>query len=375
MSGPVFPPTPPGQPPMGPPWPQGPCPQQQPGQWPQPGPPTGPPSGGRRWLLLALTLVAVIAVTVACTMWFTRRGSDSQAANAGGSSQGPNGANGEIASANDTGPVAIITEDPTCSKWVDMQNQASAQLTDWAKRDASIPASAWTPEQRQIYETAARVFRAEAEQLVPLVRETPHRVVREIYEQVIAYDRAYADAIQNFTPSDDRLAIASNGLSTAQFNICQAITNYSAASRGPSVPPAAQPTAIAPMGDPAKPQKFLIAPTQTCSKVNAWVKHIQNELEQWFKTDPSIPASQRGSADTVLWDMAATVLGKGADELDLVARASGNAVMEDFLILSAQYFRGYVEAIPSYTGADRQLYEVGQKTVVAVRAACNALPG
>ena len=173
-------------------------------------------------------------------------------------------ADGEIASAGDTGPVGIITEDPTCERLLKMQNQAASQLADWGNRDAAVPASEWTPEQRQMYDTAARILHAEADQLIPLARDTPHRVMRELYEQVIAYDRAYANAIPNYSPSDDDLAVVRNGLGAAQMNICLAIDSYAATNRAPSVQTAAPPTTIAPVGDPGKPQRFLAAPSDAC---------------------------------------------------------------------------------------------------------------
>jgi len=192
--------------------------------------------------------------------------------------------------------VGIITEEPTCDRLLAMQSQVAAQLGDWSKRDASIPAAAWTPEQRQMFETSARVFRAEADQLIPLARETPHRVMRELYEQVIAYDRAYADAVPHYTPADEDLALLRNGLSTAQGGICQAITNFAAANRGPSVPIAAPPTMVAPVGDPANPQRFLTAPSPACPAVTALIDKQVTDLELWVKTDPSISAAQRSGA-------------------------------------------------------------------------------
>lgn len=386
MSGPVFPPPPgqppmpppPGQPPMGAPWPgpHGQYPQQPPGPWPQPTPPAGPPGGGRRWVLLALTLVAVIAVTVACTMWLTHRDSGNQAGPASGSPQASGGSNGEIASANDTGPVGIITEDPTCEPFLGMQTQVTSQLADWNNRDGSIPSSSWTPAQRQSFETAARVFRAEADQLVPLARDTPHRVTREIYEQIIAYDRAYADAIPEYRPADDDLATARNSLGATQVNVCTAISSFVAANRGPSVPEAAPPTRVATLGDPANPKRFLTSPSEACPKIKALAQRQASLLDQWVSTaNINIPASQRSAADKVTWDTAATVFGRGADDLDQLARSSGNPVMEDFLILSAQYFRAYVGAIPTYVSSDNQLYEVAQKSRSAVRSACDLVQG
>jgi hypothetical protein len=184
-----------------------------------------------------------------------------------------------------------------------MQAQSDAPLADWNKRDASVPASAWTQDQRQSYEAAARVFRAQADQMAHLVRDTPHRVTRELYEQIIAYDRAYADAIPHYAPSDNDLAVVRNALSAAQFNICQAITSYAAANRGPTVPAAAPPTAVAPVGDPTNPQRFLTAPSDACRKLKALGQRQTIELEMWVKTaNINVPASQRSTADdSVPW--------------------------------------------------------------------------
>ncbi|MCB0932068.1 MAG: hypothetical protein KDB71_09250 [Mycobacterium sp.] len=315
----------------------------------------------------------MIAVSVAATVWFTQRGSGSQGGSGAGGSQVS--ADGEIASAGDTGPVGIITEDPTCERLLKMQNQAASQLADWGNRDAAVPASEWTPEQRQMYDTAARILHAEADQLIPLARDTPHRVMRELYEQVIAYDRAYANAIPNYSPSDDDLAVVRNGLGAAQMNICLAIDSYAATNRAPSVQTAAPPTTIAPVGDPGKPQRFLAAPSDACPRLKASVHRQTLELEQWYKTDPNVQPSQRNATDKIVWNIAATVLDHSAGELDEIARSSGNPAMEDFLVLAAQYFRAYVAAIPSYVPADEHLYEVAQKVDIGVLTACSAVQG
>lgn len=375
MSGPGFPP--PGQPPAGPHWPgpQGNSPDyQQPGA-PQPwasGPPPAPGGGGRRWLLLALAFLAVIAVSVAATVWFTHRGSGGQAGSAGGSSQASDGG---IASAGDTGPVGIITEDPTCDRWVAMQNDVAAKLADWGKRDASVPASSWTPEQHQMYESAARVLRAQAEQVVSLARETPHRVMRELYEQRIAYNRAYADAIADYDSAKDQLALVGNDIAATLINVCFSIKNYSAADRAESVSPVDGPTLVAPVGNPADPKRFMTGPSAACPAIKSLSDRENLELEAWFKTDPDVPVEQRGSADKVLWEMASGVLRRGSDELERIGRSSGNGVVEDFLVLSAQYYRAFVNAIPTSTGADTKLYSAAQKAQVSVYSACNIAQG
>ena len=82
---------------------------------PQPwGSPPGPPQprGGKgKWIFAGIALLAVIAVTVVITVLVV--GKDS----GGGSPTPTNGNGSDIASANDKGPVAIITDDPTCDAW------------------------------------------------------------------------------------------------------------------------------------------------------------------------------------------------------------------------------------------------------------------
>src|SRR4051812_35351562 len=111
------------QPPAGGP-PAG-APQWGPPQQPWAPPPGPPPSGGGKgkWIFGGIALLAVIAVTVVITVLVVGKGSG------GGESPTPTNGNGsDFASANDKGPVGIITEDPTCESWRRINNSvASAQ--------------------------------------------------------------------------------------------------------------------------------------------------------------------------------------------------------------------------------------------------------
>ena len=57
-----------------------------------------------------------------------------------------------------------------------------------------------------MFREVGSAFDAAARQTVPLVRLTPHRVMRELYEQFIAYARAYADSLPTYTEADNHLA-------------------------------------------------------------------------------------------------------------------------------------------------------------------------
>ncbi len=175
-----------------------------PDQWrpPPPQQPSGPPPsspkrvGALKWILGTAVLVVVIAVTVAATIFFTRNSSDSNSpASPPKTSRGPS----DIASANDDGPVKIITEDPTCAPWVGINNAlASRQSNGWTNRDPSSPAVTWLRSAAN-FTDVGDAFDEAADQTVPLVKMTPHRVMRELYEQFIAYGRAYSDSLPLYT--------------------------------------------------------------------------------------------------------------------------------------------------------------------------------
>jgi hypothetical protein len=179
-------------------------------------------------------VLAVIAVTVVITVLVVGKDSGNSPSPTPTSTAGPS----DIASANDKGPVTIIIEDPTCEPTRPIfDTRASVEHNGWDARDPSIPAAAWTPAMRSQYQAVAEAMRASADQMVPLVKLTPHRVMRELYEQVIVYSRAYADNIPTYTPQDDKLAIVSTTVSNAIGYICAAISYGSAAARGPLVQP------------------------------------------------------------------------------------------------------------------------------------------
>ena len=117
-------------------------------QWgpPQPwGPPPGPPPsrGGKgKWIFGGIALLAVIAVTVVITVLVVGKNSG------GGESPTPTNGNGsDFASANDKGPVGIITEDPTCDAWGRIAREYSSQSESvkWGDRDQTDPSRCLDP--------------------------------------------------------------------------------------------------------------------------------------------------------------------------------------------------------------------------------------
>jgi hypothetical protein len=369
-------PPPAGGPPL-PPTGPGPDPRVPPGQpvWAPQQPWSAPPprrGNGWKWALGAVALLAVIGVTVAVTLSVA----------GGGSGEGPpttspttgNGPDSQIASANDKGPATIIIEDPTCepSRPI-LDTLAGEERNGWDKRDPSIPASAWTPAVRAQYEAVGQAMRSAADQMMALVKLTPHRVMRELYEQFIAYSRAYAARIPTYAATDDRLAVASSTTANAIGDVCAAISYGSAAARGPLTSPPPAPTQVAPVGDPSDPQRFLKAPDPACTEWIEASSQFQRDTAAWLAIPSSIPASQWTPEQRAVNDAVAPVMLSFADKVQALGEQSDNPTFMDFAMLSAQYRRAYVQSLPSYTPPDNYLANAALKLGGVVEAACQAV--
>jgi hypothetical protein len=313
-------------------------------------------------------LLAVIAVTVVITVLVVGKDSGSE------SPTPTNGPTSDFASANDKGPATIITEDPTCGPSAPIfETLAAQQRNGWEARDPSIAVSAWTPAVRAQYEAVGQAMRSAADQMVPLAKLTPHRVMRELYDQFTAYSRAYAERIPSYAPPDENLAGASNSAMDSISRICAAISYGSASARGPLVPPIAAPSQTASPGDPADPQRFLNGPNSICADWDATLSQFQNETADWLAIPSDIPAGQWTPQQRAINDAVGPVMSTFADKLQILGERSGNPTLQDFAELSAQYRRAYVHALPSYTPSDNYLASAALRLTGVVSAACLAV--
>ncbi|WP_319452985.1 MULTISPECIES: hypothetical protein [unclassified Mycobacterium] len=352
-----------------------------PGWAPEPLPKPPRRRGGyTKWIGL-IALAVVVAVVVGAILLFTgddpsAPGSDKQAAPttpaaASSATTSPT----VIASASDAGPVAIITTDVTCQSWRSIQSTlASAQSNGWEQRDASIPASAWNPAQRTQFEAVGTAMKNTADDAVGLARQTPHRVLRELYEAFIAYGRSYADSLADYQPADDMLARTNIAAFQSISEICAAADSGSAISRAPAVPSAAPPTAPAPPGNPASPERFIPQAGPTCGRWVPAESTMQTDTQAWRDLNPDILADKWTPEQRAVQERTAALLGGSATTLEAAGRGSGNAVFEDFATLAAQYFRAYVAAMPTYAAGDHYLASAGLRLDNLVSAACQAAP-
>ncbi|MGH3971229.1 MAG: hypothetical protein ACRDTV_24790, partial [Mycobacterium sp.] len=274
----------------------------------------------------------------------------------------------------DTGPVTVIIDDPSCAAWAAINTALSNDGEGiWNDRDRTVPASEWTEKQRAQFMAAGQSMRSAAAQTVGLVKLTPHRVMRELYEQFIVYARAYAERIPKYVPADNNLAGTANSAASALHAICTAIDDGSAGSRGPLVPPAPAPGQIAPVGNPATPRPFLISPNPVCTEWQSALDQFGKNTVTWQQMDPSIPAIYWNKEQKAVNYAVAPVMNAYASKMEQLGRQSNNPTWQDLANLGAQYRRAFVVALPTYAPADTWLANAANFLSMTIVVACAVL--
>ena len=150
------------------------------------------------------------------------------------------------------------------------------------------------PSTRQL----GQAMRSAAEQTVALAKMTPHRVMRELYEQTIAYWRAYADSLADIhSAPDNHLALVANArISCCWFTICAAIELWlRRCTRALASTSDLHRRKIAPIGDPAEPQT-VSRPAPAEPDLRRVVGQLRpnslTTLPPGASIDTNIPASQ-----------------------------------------------------------------------------------
>jgi hypothetical protein len=308
-----------GQPPQGP---GGPPPWGAQPQWA--GPPAPPPGrGGRgKWILGGLAVLLAIALAVVITVLVVRP-------SGGGPTPTPQNGHSDFASAGDDAAVNIITEDPTCEAWVRVGRDYAAATTAvaWGDRDVSVPASTWTTEQKTMYETVGKAMMHAADQTANLAKQTPHRVMRELYEQFDAYVRVFVERIPSYAARDNNLVVVTDAVGNGLNNICGAISYGSAPPLAPLVPKPAPPSQVAPPGDPTTPTRFLTTANSVCPEWAARVSKYSDDTAAWLAIDAEIPATEWTPEQKVINDAVMPVMSASADELERLGRESDNPTL------------------------------------------------
>jgi hypothetical protein len=223
-----------------------------------------------------------------------------------------------------------------------------------------------------MYEAVGKATASAADLTANLAKETPHRVMRELYEQFIAYGHAFAESIPTYVAKDDELSNATNAIGTGLGQICSAIDFKSAAPLAPLMKDPAGPSNVAPPSDRGAPQRFMADENPVCSQWLSLSVKFNDDTATWRAIDPNIPASQWTPEQRSINDAVAPVMTTNSDEMERLGRESDNSVLEDVALLAAQYQRAFVTALPEYVVADNFLSEAATYLVKSVEFACKA---
>lgn len=326
-------------------------------------------------VLLAGALLAIVGLVVA-TLWISDRDSTPPPPPAAPAPPpGPTVDAAEFASAQDEDPVSIVTEEPTCPEWERVTAALNTELGNgWHRRDPAIPGSEWTQDQRRQFEAVAAAMRVAADRTVPLAKQTPHRVMRELYEQAIAYWHAYADAVADYRPAADQLALTAISATESIQSICAAIDFGAAAARSALVLPGPPPVPEGTLADPDRPPRFIAGPSAFCDEWTAMAIEYDAQTREWRdRNDPNVPASQRSPELRELGDKTARLMQQNADQSQLLGLLSGNLTAADFAALSSHYRRAFALALPSYGLPDTHLDDAASRLQSLTDHACRAV--
>ncbi|WP_131722053.1 hypothetical protein [Mycolicibacterium obuense] len=294
-------------------------------------------------------------VTIVATLFATRKEPDRAQPDL--SMPGHSSAAGSnFRSDDDRAAAAIVLEDPTCESWEHIANSfGQAANNGWDRRDPATPATAWTPDARNQYEAFGAATESAADRSNELAKQTPHRVMRELYQQFAAYGRAYADSLSSYEQKDDHLIRVAISGSSALTAICRALTYGSAGARSPLIADAA-PSMTPPAATQSEsPQLFLQSNIPACSEWMPVVNQFEVDSSAWRSVDPNIAASQMNLTQRSILTAIAPVMNAFATNIQLIGRHSGDPLFIDFATLSAQYLRAYAASLVTYVPADDYL--------------------
>lgn len=354
-----------------------------PGPWPPPDhrwqPPPPQRRDRRRWALAAVASIAVLLFT-ATAIILVRNNFGDHSGIAASSTTSVGGASAPAVSANDTGPVTIVADDPTCQAWLSIAlGWGKDPLATWLTNASgpsplSVPANQWSAKQRAAAQASADSRMATAKKAATLATTTPHRVMRELYEQFIAYNRAFAGTVTgNYVPKNAFLYYTAGDVLQTLQSVCAAIRDGATIGLPAPTPSPANPARVAPPQDPDNPQRFVnAADAPACAQLAVAQGHYSDNpaVTQWLNLDHAIPATRWDPQQKAIYDAVTKVMFNLADEVERSVSGGNNPVMTDFGELFIRYERAYATELPHHVAGDVEIVMPAQNMLQTMTQAC-----
>ncbi len=333
---------------------------------PAPGPPSSPrpqpsPSGSqtpdssnrRHWVLLGVAVTVVVAVVVGMLVW-----------NATATSPGGRGAPTAEDGVDRT--VGLLrVKDPVCDEWVTVSNELAAKEEKWAASNRGVPATAWSPEQREIFVSVGEAMSTAADQFESMLPKAKNVVLQELIAQTIVYLRAYVERVPNYVASDGLIAGVAGNFGTAVTNMCSAVPLLPGLSgaeteRRSSVP------------DPGDLTPFIVGEDPACGNFVKMIDRQNSQLRGWAAADSTIPAAQWTPSQRALNNAAREVISRDAKDVRTIAESAESSIMTDVLVARAEYMRAFADVIPTYSADEALLLTTVTSLGGGLSAACKA---
>lgn len=199
--------------------------------------------------------------------------------------------------------------------------------------------------------------------------------MRELYLQAIAYWRAYADAIPEYTEPDNSLAVVTTDLAGAIVSICAAIDYGAAEVRGPLVPAGETPSPVTVTEDINITSPEIFMPENgdpVCSDWSKTSRKFDSDIAEWHDIDPNLNASQWTPEQREIMRRSVPIMNRYAEDLRQLGAQSNNPIVNDFASLSSAYWMAFTASVESYTTADSYLSSTANYANFAVYYACEA---
>ncbi|SKG96488.1 Uncharacterised protein [Mycobacteroides abscessus subsp. massiliense] len=275
----------------------------------------------------------------------------------------------EIASSHDTGPITLIVNDPTCGPIREISDSIRPALESLDKFDPQVSANKWTAERRSKYQEALLQLNIAAEKYLQVARQTPSRVMRELYLQSVAYYQIFARKIESYVPETHNFALAAKYyvetieyICSAEFATEERKDDHRSVDPGPGAPP---------LTEPGVPQVLMREPDPVCP---AWIDSMERserEIQAWRRGfDPSLPAGIWSESQRNLMTAVKPVFQREIEKMNASLKTVSNPTLRDLTALSSLYLSAFVSWSDTYVPQDMWLYNTAVSLRNAIATSC-----
>ncbi|MCH9731921.1 MAG: hypothetical protein K0U84_19975 [Actinomycetia bacterium] len=305
-------------------------------------------------MVLGLSFAVVVAVVVGSLVW---KGMSTR--NAAGIA--PPAVNDGV-----DRTVGLLREkDPVCDEWQKYSDDLADNQKRWAASNRGIPASKWTPEQREIFTSVGMAMTTAADQFESILPKAHNVVIQELMAQTIVYLRAYVGRIPSYVGSDGLIAGVANNFGNGVTYMCSAVPLVRAVSGFDADRPSTVP-------NPSAVDDFMADRDPLCDDVLALLERQETLLGGWAASDPTIPAAQWSPEQRRINNAAREVLMTDLPEFRRLAKGAEGRVIGDLLATQIAYTQAYADAISDYAPDHNQLWRTAIALAGGIGAACEA---